>query len=373
MNTREIVRQTWGEPEFSGANYDLYYCQFHEDSNNPSFFVYDEKCGCFACQPFVDQNGNRWSSGNAVNFIQAAHGISYAEAMKFVDNGNFPENKQREAKRDNGHPLPWSVLDETRTPEHRLQAAQYFTKRGIKLASIDRRFLGAREWTMRDISALYMTIPYIGMRSVRKIKQRLNDQDALRVIKTLDEDFLIQVRIKAAARRKIEPELVTDDMIISALFPKYIHGGGIKSEIIFNLDRLVEKMPNGDLLFKRQSRLLIHEGEIKCAVMEDASDQDGWGYPSIHAKAVKDIRKALINVDRIYIVQDNEPDQVRPDGTTFNPGKDYAYKLYNEIGRPNDTEIIKPPDGLKAADDVVNAGFVHQWMSQYNMEPVRLR
>lgn len=372
MNTREIVQQAWGEPEFAGSNYDLYFCQFHDDNANPSFFVYEERCGCFACEPFIDQNGKRWSSGNAVNFIQASRGISYMDAKKFLEAGNFPE-KVELRKRDKGHPLPWSVLDETRTPEHRLQAAQYFTGRGLKLSSVDRRFLGAREWSMRDIKALYMTIPYIGMRTVRKIKQRLNTQDALRVITTLDNEFLQQIKEKTATRRRVTLDQVTDEMLVDALFPKYIHGGGIKSEIIFNLDRLVEKMPNGDLLFKRQSKILIHEGEIKCAVMEDASDQDGWGYPSIHAKAVKDIRRALINVDKIYIVQDNEPDRIRPDGTIYNPGRDYAYKLYNEIGRPGDTQIIKPPDDLKAADDVVQAGFVHKWMETYGMEPTRLR
>lgn len=370
MNTREIVRQTWGEPEFSGANYDLYFCQFHNDTNNPSFFVYDERCGCYACKPF---SGGQWNTGDGNNFLQAVYGFTYKEAAEYIENGNFPEVKKKTRERDNGHPLPWSALDETRTPEHRLQAAQYFVERGLKLASVDRRFLGARPWTNKDISALYMTIPYIGMRSVRKIRQRLNDKDALRVITTLDDAFLFQVRTKVANRKKITADEVTDPMLVEALFPKYLHGGGIKSEIIFNLDRVVEKMPNGDLLFKRQAKLLIHEGEIKCAVMEDASDQDGWGYPSIHAKSVAAIGKALINVDKIYIVQDNEPDIVRPDGTIHNPGRDYAYKLFNEIGRPNDTTIIKPPDGLKAADDVVQAGFVHEWMKQYGMEPVKLR
>lgn len=378
---RPFIRQALGDRlKTSGRGWDLYFCPFHEDTENASFIVYDEHCECKVCTPFHSSKGGWSNKGDVIDFIIAAeelHGgtCSMAEATAKLDGQiAIQSTPVRKASPSPRSFLPWEEIDSTRSPELRTKAMEYFTHRGLKAHSVDTHFLGSVSRVYGGHKVLYATIPNIAQGKVRKIKLRLQDEDAVRVVRTLSDDVVMPIRTAMAQRMKVEPDIVTDLQVAYHLFPRYTQvRNGIEGNLIYNLDRLIQKLPNGDLVFKRQSVLLIHEGEIKALAMEDAADQDDYGYPSIAAKEVASIAKALINVNRILIVGDREPNKTAPDGRVFNPGRDYAQNTLNAIGRSSGVEIIYPPEGYKDADRVVKAGLAHEWMKGYGVEPVKLR
>jgi hypothetical protein len=79
----------------------------------------------------------------------------------------------------------------------------------------------------------------------------------------------------------------------------------------------------------------------------------------------------LYGVKELVIVQDNEPDKVK-NGKPTNAGKAYAERALAASGRQHGqgVRIVIPPDGLKAADDVVAAGAIHDWMHSLGLAPV---
>lgn len=354
------------------GSYEAYLCPFHDD-RRASFIVYDNCCGCEAGCPV---NGREW--GDVLDFVMEYFSLhSWREVITTLT-GELPEPPKHEKKAASkpARVLSWREIE---TIDRNIRfSTPYFLGRGLKAETIPSRHLGAyRSWPNTltiggqpyTFRAQRFAIPDIAFGRVRNIELRLDEADAWQTYHALPDSLKEQLAEDIQrASREIPAER---DLLYEIFGGKYCRvPGGIRSNLIFNAER-VWKRVEGGWFSPDMDYVLVHEGSLKALVTEDACD-DEFYYPSISAKGARGL-SSLVSVKEIIVVQDNEPDKVRPDGTKHNPGREYALKAVEMTGRRlgSGVRIIKAPDGLKAADDAVQAGIVHKWLGELGIEPVR--
>jgi hypothetical protein len=365
-----------------GAHADLYYCPFHDDVLNPSFMVKNQWCSCQTTSCTI--NGKLW--GDVVDFLLELFHVTKVWQLMEKLNMQLPDPPPRTtpvAKDEPEHNLlTWDHVK--RGTRHQELAIPFFVGRGVKEPTIHTKWLGLYpshpnkiriDGTEHEFRTRRYTIPDIAFGQVRKIELRLDQSRAREDLALLDPNLVAKVATKLEGKLGKFP---TDNQLTEVFFGgRYTRvGGGIKKELIFNVERLVQRITyegtqgffTPDLPY-----VLVHEGAFKALAMEDACDDAAFGYPSISCHAAGGLAAATAGVKEVIIVQDLDTDKVRPDGVIVNPGRDYAQRALEATGRRYGVRIITPPEGFNGADDVVKGGVVHEWMSKNGIEPIKLR
>lgn len=358
-----------------GTRYDLYLCPFHEDTT-PSFWVTDSICHCEAGCSIAGRD-----YGDVLDFVRAYFDLrTWGEVITRLT-GDMPEPPpRREVPKIVEKPLSWQ--DVRRGLSLQEDAISYFKGRGLKEATVRKWNLGKyASWPYKPLiegksytfSCGRYTIPDIAYGIVRNIELRLDDASALEQLRGID------LSLKEAVAEYIQKKtghLPSEKDLLPHFFGgKYMRvPHGIRRNLIGNVERVLWRIEHDGQqgwFSPDMPYVLVHEGLLKALVTEDACD-DEFYYPSISAKGAPGLA-ALSGVREIIIVQDNEPDKKRPNGGIHNPGRDYAYRAVELTGRRlgQGVRIITAPEGLKAADDVVAAGKVHEWLARNGIEPVR--
>lgn len=343
-------------------SYDLYLCPFHQDSN-PSFVVNETQCTCYAGCAI---NGRLY--GDVFDFVQELYGFPHSRDAAVFLSAQPAEISRRELPIEDKPSYRLGWRDVWRGTEHQKLALPYFHQRGLTDSTVRSYQLGKYvEWkyyrtiagVRHTFSAPRYSIPDIAFGTVRNIELRLDEQEAVRRLALVAPDL----------RRAAEIEAGTDSAReLSHFFygPRYLRvPGGRRENLLFNADLVVQRIQydGGWGWFSREiPQLLVHEGALKALAMQDA------GYPSISCKGAPGLG-SLFGVKEIIIVQDNDEDVIR-NGKTFNAGVSYASKALEMTGRTlgNGVRIISPPPEFKAADDVVLAGCVDDWMRQHGIK-----
>jgi len=358
-----------------GQRYDVYICPFHDDVR-PSFWVNDRTAHCEAGCGIAGRE-----YGDVLDFVREYYGLhTWPEVIERLT-GVLPDPPPaREIPKTVDKPLSW--MDVQKGLALQDEALAYFQSRGLKEATVRKWNLGKyRTWPYSSLiegksytfrCARY-TLPDIAFGQVRNIELRMDEADAVIQLKLVDGALKESV---AEQLQKKTGKLPTERELLSHFFGgKYTRvPHGIQRNLIGNVERVLWRVEHDghpgwfspDLPY-----VLVHEGLLKALVLEDACD-DEFYYPSISAKGAPGLA-ALAGVKELIIVQDNEPNRIKPDGSIHNPGRDYAYRAVEASGRRlgQTVRIITAPEGLKAADDVVMAGQVHEWLSSLKIEPIR--
>lgn len=380
---RETVARLIGDRlAHHGVSADLYHCPFHEDVLNPSFMVKDTWCSCQTGNCTI--NGKTW--GDVVDFMLEYFRVTKVWQLMEKLNLALPDPPPRTTPIPKPEPehnlLTWDHVK--RGTRHQSLAIPFFVGRGVKEPTIHIKWLGLYpscankikiDGVEHEFRTRRYTIPDIAFGQVRKIELRLDHARAREDLALIDPNLVAKVAAKLEAKLGKFP---TPDQLTEVFFGgRYTRvGGGIKKELIFNVERLVQRITyegtqgffTPDLPY-----ILVHEGAFKALAMEDACDDTAFGYPSISCHAAGGLAAATAAVKDIVIVQDNDVDKVRPDGVVVNPGREYAQRALEAIGRRHGVRIISPPPDFNGADDVVKGGMVHEWMSKNGIEPVKLK
>lgn len=356
---QETVAMYLGPPASKGITW-AWRCPFHDD-HSPSFSVTPTRC---ICRSGCKIAGRQW--GDVFDFVREYLGLrTLADAVRQLKGETAPPAVTREIPAEPERTVGW--WDVKRLLQHQAEAIPYFISRGMTEASIKKYQLGAyTDWpwkTELSEERYYVrrfAIPDIAYGVVRNIELRRDDDDA----RTRLQNIPAELRAQAGS------EANQLDFFFGG---KYVRvPGGVHRNLIYNAERVLKRATvegQQGWFSPDMDYVLVHEGGLKALVTEDAGGPD-YLFPSISAKGASGLAH-LYGVKRLIIVQDNEPDKVRRNGTKFNPGAEYAQRSVEASGRRSGVEIIKPPDGLKGADDVAMAGIVGQWLEQYNIRPVR--
>lgn len=380
---KDIVEQALGPGERSGG-WVRYRCPFHED-HSPSFIVGDKVCSCRAG---CDMLGQEWA--NVITFVAAFYKLPGRKAAaEWLTGKQQPTSieKQRQYQREQpppDAPLPWWEVESAY--QNKQVAEPFFTGRGLRASTMDSHWLGAKLLypKMVDLPGYgayktYITryaIPDIFNGKVRSIELRRDDAKARAMLRDgfIATDKLDAMRQKLAKTRPLDA--VSDEELLDAFFgAKYVRvKGGIRKDLVFNLERLMQVQPDGDVLLRHYPYVLVHEGRIKAMAMEDACDDPAYGYPSVAAKAAHGLANVTIAVKEIVVVQDR--DTSRKDlrtGQLVNAGEMIARNTLIASGRTLgvNARIILPPEGFRDADEVVRAGLAHEWMATHGLSPVK--
>lgn len=358
---QDTIAMFIGPPVHKGSAW-TWHCPFHED-RTPSFYATPSRCVCKAGCLIA---GREW--GDVFDFIREYYGLnSLADAIRQLKGESAPTVVIREVPKEPERTIGW--WDVKRALQHQAEAIPYFIGRGVSEASIKSHQLGVyTDWpwkTELSDERFYVrryAIPDIAYGNVRNIELRRDDTDA-------------RARLSA-----IDPRLVTrasdgsEHGLLDFFFgPKYVRvPGGVQKNLVFNAERALQYVTHDGVkgwFSPEMGYLLVHEGFLKALVTEDAAGPE-YIYPSVSAKGASGLAY-LYGVKRLIIVQDNEPDKTKKDGTKFNPGAEYARRAVEASRRRSGIEIIKPPDGLKGADDAAVAGEAVKWLEKNGIYPER--
>lgn len=367
---RAYLEDLLGPPKYRRSSYDERLCPFHQDST-PSFLVWDHHCVCKAgCQI----NGREY--GSVLDFVQEYFGINGIPAA-IEALGETPVPRKIDFPTVLEKPsISWQ--DVWRGYRNAAEAVPYFVGRGLREETIHERKLGVRLWGHTPdgrADKMYCrryAIPDTAFGIVRNIFLRRDDEDTRRQIRSLDwiGEAVDRLTIESGGIPPTEERLA--DYLFGGRFTRI--PGGIHRNLVFNAERAWERVKHEDEWgwFSRDlPYLLVHEGQIDALAMEDCLGGD-YGYPSIACKGAPGLGM-LKGVKELIIVQDNDKDKTRRDGSVFNPGAEYARRAIEVSGRVSGVRVIRPPDGYKDADDVVMYGDAQKWMESCGIEPIRLR
>lgn len=354
------------------GGYDKYYCPFHNDVHDPSFWVYENTCHCEAgCKI----NGKDY--GDVFDFIAEYYHLSSFQAAAEKLGKNLPiivPNRSYEPKIVDD---PVTMEEVVRLHMNAAEALAWFTMRGVTPFTVDEKLLGMRS-NYRDFytfrtglrrgekvwnTSRYYSIPNVTFGVVQYCKLRRDDQYSMDQLRLIDPRLREEIRedIRLCAQALGRPGEVSDELLMESVFRRYPQlRHPLNANALFNTERVVRHTGNRVVEYIHLPYILIHEGEIKALVMEDCCDDPDYGYPSLSNKLDERVASAVRNVDRVIYVKDRSKDKTSSEVVE-------RHRLW--IPR---LEVIEAPEGLKAADDVVLAGQVHPWMSSFGIEPVRL-
>lgn len=370
---RETVARLIGDRlRHAKHDHDEYLCPFHADVK-ASFLVFEGACGCMAGCAI---NGREW--GDVLDFVKEYFGLRNWGEVEAELTGKFPSPipKQKYAPVKPSKPISWQAVQQG--VAHQAEATPFFHERGVKDKSIAAYQLGKYlSWPNtltiggepHTFRAQRYSIPDIAFGRVRNVFLRLDEADARASLACLDST-LVEQRQREMKTKLTEQELMYD--FFGGKFTRV--PGGVRANLIFNAERVMQRIEyegwtgwfSPDMPY-----VLLHEGQLKAIVMEDACD-DEFYYPSIAGKGPQGIA-ACVGVKDLIIVQDNDPDKIKPDGTKHNAGRAYALRAVEISGRRlgQGVRIIRPPEGFKDADEVVKAGIHHEWLGSLGIEPLR--
>ena len=392
MNIQQIkdtypLRET--VERFAGANlakrsdgYDLYYCPFHNDIYHASFVVKDGYCRCLTeCKI----NGKEW--GDVVDFLMEILKVKRVYQLAEKLNMQLPTPPPKvliSKEKEPDKPLEWWHVQ--KGVKHQVEALPFFASRGLREDTVKLHHLGLYpshpgekfeiDGAVFQFTCKRYTIPDVAFGKVRKIELRLDPESADETIQLMNPS----VRDKICAQFEQKTGRSADathlrDIIFGGKYTRV--WGGIRRELIGNVERVMRRIEHDgqtgwfspDLPY-----VIFNEGAIKALALEDAAADAQYGYPAIYGHAPEGLG-SLHGVREIIIVQDNDPDKQKKDGTWFNPGYEYALKALEMTRRRlgQGVRIISPPEGFNGADDVVKAGLAHEWLNSHGLEPIKLR
>lgn len=356
------------------SSYDLYYCPLHDDRENPSLAVFNHHCTCYAGCTF---NGKE--KADVLDFVRQMYSIEDFPALLDSLRGlhmDAPPVQNIRRKIDREIPAP--TMEQVNIFHRNVQDALdwFATRHVLPFTAYEKRLGMAPAYrngytfisgpnageTVYHTTRRY-SVPNIAFGKVRSVKLRRDDQYSQDQLTLMDPLELSDIKRDLAERetrkqkRPVMAEEITDSMLVGWIFgDRYPQLPSSDGKAIFNVERFAS-LSGGDLQYIEWPYGLIHEGEFKAMAMEDCVDGI-YGFPSVSNLANESVGKLLQNCKRKIYVQDNDE-----------AGEKNAEKHRKWIP---DLEVIKPPDGLKAADDVVNAGSVLEWMASIGIEPVKL-
>lgn len=351
---RETVEQYYGDYlKKRRARYDMYLCPFHDD-RQASLLVYENKCECRAGCLI---NGDR--QADIFAFIKALFKFTtWTEVEELLDGKEAPKiERKHQPPPERPNRLVWAHVE--RGLRHQDAALKYFAGRGLHESTVRGFYLGQyvnHPFYVDALNTTFMckryTIPDVAFGVVRNIELRRDDEDAQRTLECLPQHLREQAK---------------GDPLDYFFGARYLRvWGGIQKSLIYNVERVMQRVQvdgTWGWFCPDRDYVLLHEGALKALAMEEL------GYASISGKDAAGLAY-LTGVERLYIVQDNEPDKVRPDGSRHNAGREYALRALALSGRRlgHDAFIITPPDGYKGADDAAKAGLAHDWMKSLGIE-----
>lgn len=340
-------------------SYDLYTCPWHTD-RDPSFVVYDSVCSCRAG---CEINGKEW--GDVYDFTQEFYGLDFQAAAELLSGKRNAEPLPRLIAPKQKKKRQLSMLDVERLHRNIEDALAWFESRCVSRFTAYEKKLGvdyhvSHKYIFRHgkrageevwNQTRHFSIPNIVFGDVYYCKLRRDDSYSLEQLDLMDQVLVEAIREDVAEELGREP---TNFELMQKIFPKrYPQKAGPKNaKLVFNAERCVRRTDAG-LEYLHWPYITIHEGEIKAMAVEDA------GYPALSNKEDENIARLVQNCKRVIYVRDND-----------DAGEAYALKHRNWIPH---LEIVSPPQGFKAADDVVQAGLIHDWFGKLGLEPMELR
>lgn len=365
---QETIAALLGPPVHAGAVW-MWHCPFHED-RSPSFYATVDRC---ICKSGCSIAGRVW--GDVFDFIREYYGLKdFPSAVRQLKGQAAPPVVLREVPKEPIRTLGW--WDVKRALQHQAEALPYFVHRGMSKDSVLEHQLGVfTDWPWKtELSeerhyVRRYAIPDIAYGQVRNIELRRDDDDAITRLRGIDAQTV------SRAYEVLGGNTNQSELLDYFFGGKYVRvPGGVQRNLIFNAERALQRITHDGQrgwFSPEMDYLLVHEGFLKALVTEDAAGSD-YLFPSVSAKGASGLAY-LYGVKRLIIVQDNEPDKRKKNGQLFNPGAIYAQRAVEASGRRSGIEVIKPPDGLKGADDAVVAKVAVQWLESHGIQPIRRR
>lgn len=371
---RETLERLIGDRlQRSRSRYDEYLCPFHDDTN-ASFLVYDGYC---VCQAGCTINGK--AVGDLFSFLMEYLGTRSMKQVGEFLTGRVAEPPKRVVRRDNPERV-LTMRDVKEAMANLPKALPYYEGRGIPSHAAQMYYLGMKIHypSVRKLKdgrdfKFYCdryAIPNVAHGRCRKIELRTDMQHAVQQLAEIDPRILDMERAHFKEKKGREPE----ELDMAEWFAhRYVQMlGGIRRPLIGNLERImwqIEYQGQTGYFFPKLPYVLWHEGAIKAYATENAPGDLDYFYPSIYGHPPENLEGALVGVERLIIVADNDPDKER-NGRIINAGKSYAEAALAASRRTN-AQIIYPPPDFKDADEVVKAGQAHAWLSRHGIEPIK--
>lgn len=371
---RDVIFHSCGDRLYrTRPRYDLYYSPFRSE-RSASFVVWDDRCHDYGGHLI-----NNKEYGDVFDFVMEYYGITdFQEAARYL-NGQLSVEVPKRTYTEIEPQRLLTISDIERLHENVADALEWFENRGVSRFTAYEKKLGmvnswpssytfrggARKGQEIVFHTRRYAIPNIANGEVMYCKLRLDDALADKQWQALPESLIEEVRHDIAAHKSaISGETVSPDDISDSEIRRRLLGdrfsqlpGPKDANATFNQDRF-KRLTTAGVEYLPYDIGLIHEGEIKAMTMEDCTGDPEYGFPSVSSKGGSNIAELMQKVNRIYIIADSDE-----------AGREYALK--NQALLPQ-AQIITPPDGFKAADDVVLAGQALEWMASYGIEPVRL-
>lgn len=360
----DILDQILGVHQ-NGSTFYRYHCPFHDD-RKPSLIAPQkqaaqgrtQRCTCLAGCPELQ-------GANIIDFLRAYYGLSFMEAVKRLDNSFDYKPTSRKVR---NHNYDYGKIKRLFTPrvQHLKQknfreALPYFVGRGL-----NEQISRLRAFTRDDQYQTYNTYELLSGKKLRfelpryiiprfiwdqvvSVNARRDDEKAAQFVEynweTAIAPVIEDLQLRDQAQGIIHEYTISD--IVEILFSKYKkwYTYGIPTDGIYNVHRLIQKNPDGQVLQPELSYVVVLESEFGAALLEQ------HGIMAVSTKTFRNVDKAFKNVESVYIWQDNDKPIRQKNGEFISAGQQIAEKLWSAMDHPN-ARIIKH-EGEKSPDDFV--------------------
>jgi len=368
INLIQFFERELGEPEEEKYEYSVWSCPFHSETTG-SFTVWEDHYYCFACFEY----------GDIYTYLQKTRSMTFYEALKMLSENVMLEpiavNQRRKPKEKKPRPiLSLADIHPYETQIHRVEP--YLSSRMIEGGVIGRNHIGGDKYHRTyvtlsgkrfEFECNRVALPAMFSNQALSLNFRRDELSAKQNLARLPYGTFDIIREDIARRKERDPHDVSIEKVFDEMFGLRYYKPKRFQDAMYGTDQIIRRT-DGKLVYPRMPYVLITEGELNAVVAQR------YGFVCLAGKANKsfDLKRTFQNIGVIYIVQDNDRDRERKDGTITNAGEKHALAMLAALGRQDNIRIIRMPDGkYNDLNDLAKAGLLEEFLTRrpYHLEP----
>lgn len=367
IDMRSLVSGDLGKPFGTNKNPMWFKSPFRID-RRPSLAVYTDHA-----YDYADTSQGRIDH---IDYIQKRFTMTFREAVEYLKGLTGLSNSstiEHQKPTDRQHEQPRKISQE-QIDFYRKSlniVMPYLESRAIPYSVAAENSIGGevykRQRLLQDHRLLEfecrrVAIPYIVGNTILSLEFRIDDLSVDEYL-TANPDAIDLVRVDLSEIQQVSPEEISREECLTVMFgPRYYRPKNIHPHV-FGLNAITTPKDNGKFTLRKLPWGIISEGAMDAASVHAVGFRAALGYK---ATSYIDIRNLMHRVRLKYVVMHNDPDKQRPDGTWFNPGRDHAYRLVEQLtGGMSDAtvQIIRVPAGFKDLNDMAKAGQLKDFLA----------
>lgn len=368
VDLRVMVSQDLGKPIGYSKNPIMFKSPFRASERSASFAVYPDHTWDFGdpSQGALDH----------IAYAQKRMGMSFTESVEYLRKlAGMPEiasieHQAAQKKSQSPRKVPIRQVEFYR--KNLAHVSDYLEQRAIPYTTAVENGMGGDRYEWDYITADHrsisiqrqrVSIPYMAGSQALSIEFR-RDELYIKKYITAHPGLIDMIRIDLSKKNNVDPETISDDEVITVLFgSRYYRPHGISTHV-FGLNSVTKQLENGKYVTRKLPWAILSEGALDSAAAQGLGFRTALG---VKANNNIDLRTVLRDCRLKFIAQDNDEDKVRPNGERFNPGREHALRLYNQLtgGQFDPTvQIIRIPSPYKDLDDMAIAGVLTDFLAQ---------